>query len=138
MRSPSKPRHSMSLSPTIGAVLAITSIAAGAIHSAVAPEHLAESTTLGAAFIAVAVFQIAWAIPAAGDATENLITVGAFVNGGVVVAWVVSRTVGLPIGPHAWVPEHAGMLDTTATTLELVVVIVLALLGRAVPSPSEI
>jgi hypothetical protein len=138
MGSPPNARRSTSLSPTIRAVLAIASIATGAIHAAVTPEHLAESAVLGAAFLMVAMFQVAWAVPAAGGATDGVLTFGAFVNGAVVVAWVVSRTVGLPVGPHAWVPEAAGFLDVTATALELVVVMIWALAERAVPVRSEV
>jgi hypothetical protein len=45
------------------------------------------------------------------------------VNGVVVAAWIASRTIGLPFGPHAWVAEPVGALDATATLLELLIVI---------------
>ncbi|MCX9192210.1 hypothetical protein C3Y87_12455 [Carbonactinospora thermoautotrophica] len=38
---------------------------------------------------------------------------GALVNVGVLALWLVTRTTGLPFGPHAGGPEHMGVLDVT-------------------------
>jgi hypothetical protein len=43
-------------------------------------------------------------------------------NGSIVVAWIASRTVGSPFGPHAWLAEPVGSLDIAATMLELLIV----------------
>ncbi len=40
-------------------------------------------------------------------------------NLAVVLLWTATRTTGLPIGPHPWVPEPVTWLDVTATVVEL-------------------
>ena len=102
--------------------LAAASIAAGLIHATVVPHHLEESTILGAGFVATAIFQIVWAAPASVRLDARTLDVGVAVNGAVVAAWIASRTVGLPFGPHAWVAEPVGAVDATATVLELLIV----------------
>jgi hypothetical protein len=37
-----------------------------------------------------------------------------------VLLWIVSRTVGLPIGPERWTPESVGAIDSIASADELV------------------
>ncbi len=103
--------------------IAIASIAAGLIHASVVPHHLEESIVLGAAFLATAIFQIGWAVQVSVRLDRRLLDIGATVNGAVVAAWISSRTVGLPFGPHAWLAEPIGPADATATLLELLIVI---------------
>jgi hypothetical protein len=47
------------------------------------------------------------------------------VNSAVIAVWIVSRTIGLPIGPHPWQPEAIGLLDLFATGFEVALVGVL-------------
>jgi hypothetical protein len=49
--------------------------------------------------------------------------IGVAGNGAVVLAWIASRTSGLPFGPHAWLAEPVGAVDATATAFELLIVI---------------
>ena len=107
--------------------LATASIAAGLIHATVVAHHLEESAILGVAFVSTAIFQISWAAPVSVRLDRRVLDVGAAVNGAVVAAWIVSRTVGLPFGPHAWLAEPVGAVDATATLLELLIVIASAL-----------
>jgi hypothetical protein len=52
-------------------------------------------------------------------------------NLGVVLMYVLSRTDGVPVGPHANVAEKATTVDLLTTAGEIVLVIVLlAMLGR--------
>jgi hypothetical protein len=101
---------------------AMASIAAGVIHATVVPHHLEESALLGAGFVATAIFQVAWAVPASVRLDRSTLDVGVAVNGAVVAVWIASRSVGLPFGPHAWVAEPVGALDAAATVLELLIV----------------
>jgi hypothetical protein len=102
--------------------LATASIAAGVIHATVVPHHLGGSTILGAAFVATAIFQVAWAAPVSVRLDARTLDLGVVVNATVVAAWITSRTIGLPFGPHAWLPEPVGSLDISATLLELLIV----------------
>jgi hypothetical protein len=117
--------------------LATASIAAGLIHATFAPHHLEESTILGAGFVATAIFQIAWSAPASVRLDARTLDVGVAVNGAVVAAWIASRTVGLPFGPHAWVAEPVGAVDATATVLELLIVIGATIVRVSEPDESS-
>jgi hypothetical protein len=104
-------------------LLAVASIAAGVIHAAVVPEHLDEEWVFGVFFILAAALQIAWAIPVFFGPSAIVLATGAAANGALIGIWVVSRTIGLPIGPHAWMPEPVRAPDVTATLLELLLVV---------------
>jgi Na+-transporting methylmalonyl-CoA/oxaloacetate decarboxylase gamma subunit len=41
---------------------------------------------------------------------------------GIAAVWLMSRTVGLPIGPEHWTPEEVGSLDVVSTADELALV----------------
>jgi hypothetical protein len=103
-------------------LLASSSIAAGLVHAAVVPEHLEEAWVFGVFFIAAAVFQTSWAILIVSRPSPGVYAAGALANGAMIGIWFVSRTIGLPIGPEPWMAESAGMLDITATVLELLLV----------------
>ena len=115
--------RSIDRTPFLRLSLATASIAAGLIHATVVPHHLAESIILGAGFVATAIFQVAWAAPASVRLGARTLDLGAAVNAIVVAAWITSRTIGLPFGPHAWMAEPVGAADATATFLELLIVI---------------
>jgi hypothetical protein len=102
---------------------AVLSIVAGMIHAAVVPEHLAEKWVFGAFFILAAVFQIAWAIVVVFRPSAIVYTTGALANGAIIAVWALSRTIGLPIGPEAWVPEPLSTVDLTTTLMELLLVV---------------
>jgi hypothetical protein len=104
-------------------LLAVSSVAAGVIHVAVVPEHLKEAWVFGVFFIIAAGLQIAWAIPVSFGPSTLAYVAGALGNGALIAIWVVSRTIGLPIGPGAWMPEPVRAPDVTATLLELLLVV---------------
>jgi len=134
MESVAQPERSTDWTVFMRLSLATASIAAGLIHASVVPHHLEESVILGVAFVATAIFQIAWAAPVSARLGRTVLDVGAVVNGAVVAGWIVSRTVGLPFGPHAWVAEPVGAVDVTATLLELLIVLGSALARTSQPN----
>ncbi len=98
------------------------SLGAAAIHFTVMPEHFQEWWASGLFFIVAAWFQAWWALLFALRSSRVLAAVGALVNGAIVVAWVASRTVGLPFGPHAGEVEPVGIADVVATAFEVLIV----------------
>ena len=114
-------------------LLVLSSIGAGVIHAAVVPEHLDEAWAFGGFFILAAGFQIGWAIPVVLRRSVSVYLTGALANGAMIGIWVVSRTIGLPIGPEPWMAEPAGTLDVAATCLELLPVAGSLALLRARP-----
>lgn len=84
---------------------AIASAGAGLIHFAVMPAHWLDWIPSGLFFATVAVFQLMWAFLVWSRPRALLLALGIFANAGSAALWVASRTVGLPFGPHAGVPE---------------------------------
>ena len=112
-------------------VIAMASIAAGAINLAAAATIGSSSAQYLAFFTAVGVAQLAWATVALARAPRWWLALGAAGNLVVVATWVVSRTVGLPFGPAAGIRLPAHFPDSLATALEVVVVVgAAALLAR--------
>ncbi len=100
-------------------------LGAAAIHFSAAPMHLREYALFSAALLAIAVAQCALAAALALSPTRPVALAAVVSNLVVAVFWAVSRTVGLPIGPHPGLPEPAGLSDVTASLLELLAAAVL-------------
>ena len=107
------------------------SVAAALVHLWATPAHLLDWWAYGAFFLAVALCQgIFAALLLRWSGVYPLLVAGITGNLSVVLVFVLTRTNGLPIGPHAGEVEGAGLLDVAATTAELGVVFTLtALLG---------
>jgi uncharacterized membrane protein YgcG len=104
--------------------IALTSIAAGAINLAAAATVGRDSSTQTLAFFAaVAAAQLVWGAVALARAPRWWLALGAVGNLVVVATWVVSRTVGLPVGEFAGVTLPVGFADGLATALEAVTVV---------------
>jgi hypothetical protein len=121
---------------------AIISAMVGGIHLAVTQEHFAEWWVFGAFFLVVGVFQVAFAPLILRWPTWPVALTGIVVNLTVVLVWVASRTVGLPIvAPESSDESHTetaeggieavGTLDLASTAGELVLI---ALLLTLLPS----
>jgi hypothetical protein len=102
--------------------LALTSLAAGAIHFAVTGDHFQEGVAFGVFFAALAWAQALWAVGVLMMPSRLLIAAGVAGNLAVVAIWAVSRTTGLPFGPAAGTAEPVGVADVAATILELIIV----------------
>ena len=76
----------------------------------------------GVFFIALGVFQAAWALAYVRRPSRQIVAVGILANLATVALWAVSRTIGLPFSPEPWVPEAVGALDVAASVLELALV----------------
>ena len=108
---------------------ALLAIAAGLIHAVAGVSHFGDYWLFAVFFAVPAPAQIAWGVLVYRGAARSLLVAGAWGSAGVALLWLVTRTVGLPIGPHAGAPEAVGPLDALATIDEqAVVILVLALL----------
>ena len=119
------------------ASLAALSMAAAAIHFAVMGEHFAEYAAFGVFFSVVAWLQALWAVGVLVLPSRRLLLVGLVGNALVILVWLSSRTIGLPIGPEAGAPEPAAFVDVLSTILEVAIVAGTAMLvfrGRPTPS----
>src|SRR4051812_11882291 len=112
-------------------LLAACSLGAAAIHFAYTPSHLSEYWLYGVFFIVLAWSQLLWAVGVVVRSRRWLLLVGYAANTVVIVVWVLSRTIGVWVGPNAKVTEAVGYPDVLATVLESVVVLgALLLLAR--------
>ena len=103
-------------------------LVAALIHLWVVPEHLGEWWAHGAFFLVVGLAQGLGTVLLLRWPERLLFVAGIWGNLAVISLYVVSRTSGVPFGPHAGVPEEAGALDMTATAAELGLVVALVTL----------
>jgi hypothetical protein len=103
--------------------IALASIAAGAIHIAAAATLGSDSAQNLAFFAVVAAAQIVWGAVALARAPRWWLALGAAGNLIVLATWVVSRTIGLPVGEFAGVTLPVGFPDGLAAVLETVIVL---------------
>lgn len=108
---------------TLAAILpAAASAASGAIHLAMTGPHFDEAFTHGLFFLGLGAFQLITAGLVALDLRRRLFAVMAAGNATAVGVWLLSRTLGLPVGPERWVPEAVGPADVATTVLEVAIV----------------
>ena len=94
-------------------------LAALSMAAAVMGEHFAEYAAFGVFFSVVAWLQALWAVGLIVLPSRRLLLVGLVGNALVVLVWLLSRTIGLPIGPEAGAPEAAAFVDVLSTILEV-------------------
>jgi hypothetical protein len=107
----------------VATVIALTSVAAGAIHVAAAATLGSDNTQNLAFFGLVATAQIVWGLVTLVAAPRRWLVLGALGNAAVMATWIVSRTVGLPVGPYAHLVLPVGFADALATALEAVTIV---------------
>ena len=127
------------------------SLAAGAVHAMAGPDHLAEWWAYGLFFFGSAAFQAAYGLLLLTRGIEGwggwmavrskVYALGIVSTLLIILLWVVSRTVGVPVGPEANEPEGIGPLDLTSKAVEVALVLALArlwwLASRDAPGPSS-
>jgi len=118
-------------------VTALASIATGGIHVAAASTLGDNNGQTLAFFGAIAAAEIIWGLVALVRAPRWWLVLGVLGNALVVTTWIVSRTVGLPVGPYAHEVLPVGYADVLATTLGVVTIIGAATLAIRGLSPAR-
>jgi hypothetical protein len=103
--------------------LAACSLGAATIHFAYSPSHLAQYWLYGLFFVALGWFQLLWALGILLRFGSRMLMAGVVASTAVMVVWVLSRTVGVGVGPDASVTEAATFPDMLATFLEAIIVV---------------
>lgn len=101
---------------------AVASAVAASVHAAVVPEHLHEAAVYGAFFVVAAVCQLGGAVLMVVRRSRLVVMLLAAGNALLVMLWILTRVVGVPLGPRTGVVEPVGAVDVLATTCELVIV----------------
>jgi FtsP/CotA-like multicopper oxidase with cupredoxin domain len=108
---------------------AALSLGAAISHASVMPEHFEEWWGYGTFFLLIAAFQAFYGVALVRWRRPSLSMLGIAANLAVVVLWLVTRTVGIPLfGPHAGEVEEIGAVDLSATVVELALVVALTVL----------
>jgi hypothetical protein len=113
-------------------------LGAGAIHVVACYQHVQEYLLYSVFFGLLAVGQIGLGVALYRSTRALWLWVGATTSLAVVALWVVSRTVGLPLGPETWTPEEVGPLDIVASADELVLALLMVLQLRPGDRPVAI
>ena len=118
---------------------AALSLLAALIHLWVVPEHLEEWWGYGAFFLVCAGAQALFAFALLRRPGRPLLLLGVAGDLSIVILWLVTRTTGVPLGPHAGDAEVVGALDLVCTLAEAAVVVGLgALVMRGLPTERRI
>ncbi|SOD72485.1 hypothetical protein SAMN05892883_1875 [Jatrophihabitans sp. GAS493] len=120
-----------------GAVAA-TSVVAGVIHLLVIREHFEEAALYGWFFLVLTLLQFGYAGWVIWRPTRALLTAGGLASLGVVVLWLATRTIAIPLGPAAGEKEAFGTLDVLCSVTELLTVILCALAVRALDGRTSV
>jgi hypothetical protein len=109
---------------------ALLSLVAGWIHFAYVSSHWRDWWAYGAFFLASAAFQALFAPAMLKWPSRWTALVGIAGNLGIVGMYVMSRTYGIPMGPHTGIVEKASLIDLSCTAGEIVLVgILLGMVG---------
>lgn len=119
--------------PATPAVAAVLSLLVAWVHFAYMPSHFREWWAYGTFFLAMGLGQGLLAVGLLRRPSRWLVLAGIAGNLGIVGMYVLSRTRGVPLGPHAGVAEHAEAVDLITTGGEILLVTILLVLldGRA-------
>jgi hypothetical protein len=109
---------------TLATLLAGLACMGGLIHIGAAVDHADELPLYVLLFLSLAAAQLTWAALILRNATDRLLRCGCLLNTTVIGLWALSRTTGVPIAEHPWVPEPVGIADLVETVGETVVLIV--------------
>jgi hypothetical protein len=125
---PSSPEHAsdqdtISRRKVYFCCLAIVSVMTAVIHFAVAGEHFQEYWAFGVFMLVTAWLQLAWAVAIVVKPSKLLLAGGAVVNAGIVVVYILTRTIGDMVGPTPHDVEPFGFGDGLCTVLEALVAV---------------
>jgi len=110
---------------------------AQAIHVRAMIDHAPSWPAAGAFFLLLAVAEgsaAAWLLLAPSRRAAHAAIVLSFVT---MAVWAVSRTTGLPVGPHPWLAEPIAAPDGISTALEMLTAIALVAWLRPVDSAAS-
>lgn len=143
---PRRPRRPAAPAPRVATVersrwiwLAVAgSLIAAAVHLVVIPEHFEESYWYGGFFVVTATAQVGYAALLAVRPRRVLLQMGVAGSGAVILLWMYTRMIAVPLGPGRGETESVGGLDVLASSAELLVVVgCLIVLLRVRPSQPE-
>jgi len=110
-------RDRPSASGTVRWLAAVLSATVGAVHFGYAPHHMSEDWAHGWFFLLLGAWELAFAVLIVTRPRRWLWWSAIVIGGGSIGVWIVSRTVGLPVGPEALRTEDATTPDIVCTII---------------------
>lgn len=111
----------------VKAALAALSASAGVIHGVVAFDHLGGAGEGLAFFTVAAAAQLALAVVVVVSRARWVLAAGILGHGVLTAVWLVSRTVGVPVGAHSGEALSIGLADGISQLLQVLFIVVAAL-----------
>jgi hypothetical protein len=111
-------------------LLAAGLFGSAAIHAAVVPAHLSEWAAAGAFFIVLTAVELAIGALLLAGLRPTVLLAAAVASIVPLAVWLYSRTLGIPFGPEAGIPEQVGLADSAACVLEVLTLLVAVVLLR--------
>ncbi len=102
-------------------------LGAAVIHASQVRTHFSEWRTAGYVFVLIAALEALLAFALALTLSHRVVQVAVGLSAGTVFLWTISRTVGIPWGPHSGVPEPITRTDLISKGLEVLTVAALIL-----------
>lgn len=123
----------------------ILSLAAAVVHGGLTPAHFAEWWGYGVFFAVAATCQALLGLALLVRATDDpavqrkIVFLGLFGQLALIGFYIVTRTIGIPLGPSAGQTEGIAVVDLVTLVLEIVCALALAsrLSSTLSPPPSE-
>ncbi len=101
---------------------ALLSVSAGYVHFVYAESHFEEWWAYGVFFVAAGNLQALFGVLLVWRPRAWMPLAGIAGNLAIVIVYVISRTNGVPLGPHARVVEDAGAVDWLTTAGQVVII----------------
>lgn len=115
-------------------IAALLSIGASGIHFAVAPAHFDEYWLFGWFFVVAAWLQAVWALSVVGfGPRRDILWAGVAGNTALILFWLWTRVVGVPLGPESGETEAFAWVDAAAVVCEAGVVVLAAVALWSMP-----
>ena len=136
IRTAARPARARSLAASVllpwAPIAALISLAVGYVHLAYVDSHWEDWWAYGAFFLATGVGQVLFAPLVLIWPRRWLLMVGTAGNVAIVGMYVLSRTQGIPLGPHTGVKESVAFADlaTTGAEIALAAVLLMMIGGR--------
>jgi hypothetical protein len=93
------------------------------IHVGAGFDHYGEFPLYTAVFCLLAAGQILWSVLLTRGPSARVLLLGCSFEFAIVALWGLSRTTGVPIASHPWVPEQIGGADLVETIGEVVAIL---------------
>jgi hypothetical protein len=103
--------------------------AVGVVHLVMTPSHIGEWVAEGLAFALLGWVQLGLAAALAMRPSRRVLGSTLLINAAAVALWVVSRTSGFPVGPHANQREAVTLVDGATAAAEAVVIVLALVLA---------